>query len=294
MSYSSRVYRQRNSHTHEDGQKKSYFSKKHVSERPEKSNKSVQAKPSVNEPGDNYEREADSVANSLTNQSSKQAAVQKKQAGSIQRLSTPVEDEQLGTNDARMKKDKDIQEKPIQKMDEPKKEEDKGAVQKMGEDKKEEKPEVQKMDEPKKEEDKGAVQKMGDDKKEEKPEVQKMDEPKKEEDKGAVQKMGDDKKEEKPEVQKMDEPKKKKIWRRYLYKRKKPANGSPAVSSAVASAIDQSAGKGKQLPAKALHEMSSGFGVDFSHVRIHNDNEAVAMNNETAGPGVYSWKRYLF
>jgi Domain of unknown function (DUF4157) len=26
--------------------------------------------------------------------------------------------------------------------------------------------------------------------------------------------------------------------------------------------------------------MSSGFGVDFSQVRIHNDNEAVAMNNE--------------
>jgi hypothetical protein len=31
----------------------------------------------------------------------------------IQRLSTPVEDEQLGTNDARMLKDKLIQEKPM-------------------------------------------------------------------------------------------------------------------------------------------------------------------------------------
>ncbi|WP_214227647.1 DUF4157 domain-containing protein [Pedobacter sp. B4-66] len=44
---------------------------------------------------------------------------------SVQRLATPAEDEKLGTNDARMAKDKEIQEKPIQAAEEEKKDEEK-------------------------------------------------------------------------------------------------------------------------------------------------------------------------
>ncbi|MEO8174225.1 MAG: DUF4157 domain-containing protein, partial [Sediminibacterium sp.] len=75
--------------------------------------------------------------------------VQQKEISGIQRLATDKEDEKLGTNDQRMRKDKEIQEKPeVQKMTDPKEKEEKDAT-------------VQKMTDPEeKEEQVGAIQKM--------------------------------------------------------------------------------------------------------------------------------------
>jgi len=154
MSYTSRVYRQRNAHTHDERQKQPFFSKQYDTNKSNQKNAFFQAKLSVNKPGDSYEREADSVANAVVNNSSGIPVVQKKNISSIQRLSTPVEDEKLGTNDARMAKDKEIQEKPIQRASaEPEKEKMKGIQKKDEPMKEEEKMKgIQKKDEPKKEE----------------------------------------------------------------------------------------------------------------------------------------------
>lgn len=82
--------------------------------------KPVQAKLTVGQPGDQYEKEADSVADKVVNKSAETPQIQQQQISTIQRstLMSPVEDEKLGTAEARMEKDKMIQEKPIQKMDE--------------------------------------------------------------------------------------------------------------------------------------------------------------------------------
>jgi peptidoglycan hydrolase-like protein with peptidoglycan-binding domain len=165
MSYRSRVYRERNPGTNEEGKEKPFFSKQKAGKEPG-TRAFFQAKLSVNNPGDHYEQEADHVADAVVNQNTGTSKVQKKKISSIQRLSTPIEDEKLGTNDARMEKDKEIQEKPVSPTG-PDKEKEKKPVQKMDDpDKEKEKKPVQKMDDPEKEKEKKAVQKMDDPEKE--------------------------------------------------------------------------------------------------------------------------------
>ena len=84
---------------------------------------SAQPKLKVGQPGDKYEQEADSVAQRVVNDQSPSTVVQRQEISSIQRvtLATPAEDERLGTAEARMEKDKLIQEKPdIQRESAPK------------------------------------------------------------------------------------------------------------------------------------------------------------------------------
>ena len=102
----------------------------------------VQTKLTVGEPGDKYEKEADSMADAVVNKSISKPAIQNKEISSIQResLATPLEDEKLGTAEQRMEEDKLIQEKPeIQRMEHPEEEmlnkmdnEEEEPIQKMG------------------------------------------------------------------------------------------------------------------------------------------------------------------
>ena len=105
----------------------------------------VQAKLTVGQPGDKYEKEADHMADAVVNNTSK-PAIQNKEISSIQResLATPQEDEKLGTAEQRVEEDKLVQEKPeIQKMEAPEEE----MVSKMeGEEE-----EIQKMEAPEEE-----------------------------------------------------------------------------------------------------------------------------------------------
>jgi len=57
----------------------------------------------IGKPNDKYEIEADSIADRV---------VQRPEISSIQRLSTPIEDENFSTNDQRIRNDRDIQQKP--------------------------------------------------------------------------------------------------------------------------------------------------------------------------------------
>lgn len=150
MSYASRVYRQRNAQSHDDKKNEPFFGKQYAVNNDHKKSGFFQAKLSVNQPGDSYEKEADAVASSVVNRSSQTPIVQQKKISGIQRLSTSMEDEKFSTNDARMKKDKDIQRSPMQ----------------TGKDlEKEKMKKVQKKDDPLKEKEKlkgAAVQKKGD------------------------------------------------------------------------------------------------------------------------------------
>ena len=132
MSHLSRLYNHRNAQTPESKKEGPFFSKKHADDTKSKAT-FFQAKLSVNKPGDKYEQEADTVANKVVNNTIAKPLVQQKQISNIQRLSTSTEDEIPGTNDARMKHDKDIQravvpekekDKKIQKMDAAEKDEE--------------------------------------------------------------------------------------------------------------------------------------------------------------------------
>jgi hypothetical protein len=71
-----------------------------------------QAKLTVGEPNDAYEQEADSVASQVVNQSQAGPALQKKKIAGIQRLATSKADETTGTDEERMRRDKEIQRMP--------------------------------------------------------------------------------------------------------------------------------------------------------------------------------------
>lgn len=151
MSYSSRVYRQRNAHTQDEKSNDAFFSKKNDAEKSKSEKSFFQAKLSVNKPGDKFEKEADSVADAVANKSSQKSMLQQKKISSVQRLATSAEDEKLSTNDARMQKDKEIQEKPMQNVADDAEKEKKKPVQKMdkpGAEKEKEKKPVQKMNKP--------------------------------------------------------------------------------------------------------------------------------------------------
>lgn len=116
--------RLRNIHQHEEKQKEPFFSRLSEHERRPFFNarqagsaQAVQAKLKIGKPGDRYEQEADRVASNVVARNGVSSEVQRQEPGSVQRvtLMSPVEDEKLGTAEARMEKDKLIQEK-IQRM----------------------------------------------------------------------------------------------------------------------------------------------------------------------------------
>ena len=75
MSYSSRVYRQRNAHSYDEKVKEPFFPKQNDTD---KTNSFFQTKVSSNEAGDKYEREADSVAKTVVNHPEKTPVVPQK------------------------------------------------------------------------------------------------------------------------------------------------------------------------------------------------------------------------
>jgi hypothetical protein len=244
MSYYSRLYNHRNAQG-PDTDKKPFFSKADVNQAQNKKNGFFQAKLSIGEPGDKYEKEADAVADKVVSQPESRT-----NQPVVQKLSTVDSKVMDSTNDSRNVEYKRMQEKPlIQKSDASKKEEGK-PVQKVSAE--EEKDKVQKKGDMPKEEEKPLVQKAGDVKKEEEKLVQKMEGPVKEE-----------------------EDKKKSAA--VQTKREGNVNTtSPQVTSKIANA----GGKGKALPGKTLQEMNASFGRDFSEVRIHNDSEAADLSQD--------------
>jgi outer membrane protein OmpA-like peptidoglycan-associated protein len=274
MSYSSRVYRQRNPKAQDESKEKPFFSKKKQDGQGQKKNAFFQAKLAVNELGDSFEREADSVAHAVVNQG-QGSSVQKKEVGGIQRLATTHEEEIDSSNDKRMERDK---EKPFQRKEAAPEKDKEKMVNKKEDPAKEKDKMLQKKEDPAKEKEK-MVQKKEDPAKEKDKMVQKKEDPMKEKDKAVQKKDAAPEKEKEKPVQKMESPKKEEDKPGNAIQ-KKPEGSGPSTSPQLSSHIENSAGKGKPLPSKTLQEMNRSFGNDFSDVRVHQDKDSASMNRE--------------
>ena len=56
--------------------------------------------------------------------------------------------------------------------------------------------------------------------------------------------------------------------------------GTPVVTNSVESRIQRASGNGQPMSKDVKHSMESGFGTDFSGVRVHTDSNSVQMNKE--------------
>ncbi|MCD2257706.1 eCIS core domain-containing protein [Psychroserpens luteolus] len=120
--FSSRRNRNKRPHNNEEAEKSEtpFFSKESKTPFFNKG-ATVQTKLTIGQPNDKYEKEADTMADAVVNNSSK-PEIQNKEISNIQResLTTPQEDEKLGTAEQRIEEDKLIQEKPeVQRLEEP-------------------------------------------------------------------------------------------------------------------------------------------------------------------------------
>jgi outer membrane protein OmpA-like peptidoglycan-associated protein len=287
--------------------------------RPEKKNSPffspmVQPKLEVSNPGDEYEKEADKMADKVvsrsssetnnffqanntpnTNLSAKKAIQEKPLAQSITPLVQKKEETPPTKKDEKelvqQKEEEDKLKKPIEGVQrkeedevQTKKEDEKEIVQQKKEDEDEKKKTIKGVQKKEKEDDKEIVQKKEEeDKKERSTEgVQKKKEDKiqtqKEEEKEKVQKKEDEepkKEKEKDKVQsKLEDEKKEKK------EIQKKAENKSSTSPKVESALTHNKGNGSPMPQNVKTEMESGFGADFSHVNIHTDSEAARMSNE--------------
>ena len=73
-----------------------------------------QTKLSIGQAGDKFEKEADNVADKVVSKKemNEEPAIQRQEISNIQRLATPLEDENFATNDQRMLRDRELREKP--------------------------------------------------------------------------------------------------------------------------------------------------------------------------------------
>jgi peptidoglycan hydrolase-like protein with peptidoglycan-binding domain len=220
----------------------------------------IQKKLKTRTTGDQFEVEADRVADKVVNHnSSGSGLLQSKENVQQKPISETI-------SSVQKKSDKKEEEKPVQKKSD-KKEEEK-PVQKKSDKKEEEKPVQKKSD--KKEEEK-PVQKKSDKKEEEKPVQKKSD--KKEEEKPIQAKCDNCEKEE--TVQSKDKKEEDKAVQ------KKEQNPDAEINdNELEGKLDHSKGGGAGLDKKTKGEMESGFGADFSDVKIHTDTNAVQMSQE--------------
>lgn len=195
----------------------------------------IQKKLKTGTPGDQFEVEADKVADKVVNNNSSSGLLQSKSEEEVQQK--PVSENISSVQSKEMK-----EEEPVQKKS----------------DEKEEK--VQK-----KEEEKEPIQKK--EKEEEKP-VQK-----KEEKEEPIQaKCADCEKEEK--VQKKDNEEEKPVQKKEQNSKKEGQEND------LEDKLNNSKGGGAGLDKKTKNEMESGFGADFSDVKVHTDSNAVQMSQE--------------
>lgn len=200
-----------------------------------------QPKLAVGQPGDKFEREADTVADQVVNkQASGNNALQRKEISAVQAKGMPEAEKE--------------KEKPLQKKDDPLKKDEEKPAAAAPEAKKEEELPVQKKDDPLKKEEEKPVQKMDDPlKKEEEKPIQKKEEMEKREEKG----------DEVPVMTKRESNSHKQADSRAgLEQRLQKRSGGNALSPQVAA------------------EMGRAIGADFNGVRIHTGEDAVQMNRD--------------
>nr|WP_294924148.1 DUF4157 domain-containing protein [uncultured Flavobacterium sp.] len=216
----------------------------------------IQRKLKTGKAGDQFEVEADKVADKVVNNKPSGGGLlqsrEEVQQKPISETITSVQAKDIKEEEPVQKKSEKKEEEPIQK-----KEEEKEPIQKK--ENEEEKP-VQKKSEKKEEE---PIQK----KEEEKEPVQK----KENEEEKPVQKR--DEKEEAIQAKCDDCEKEEKV-------QKKENQEAGMQNNELEGKLNNSKGAGASLDKETKGEMESGFGTDFSDVKIHTDTNAVQMSQE--------------
>lgn len=253
---------------------------------------SVQAKLAVGQPGDQFEKEADSVADKVVNKTG-DAGVQKAEAPGeeekvqqkplAQSISSVQKKDLTGKENPVQKAEAPAEEEKVQKAESPAEEEkvqkaeapaeEEAAVQKAEAPADEEK--VQKAEAPMEEEpvqkaaapeEEQPVQKAEAPAEEEK--VQKAEAPAEEEPVQKAEAAPEEKKDE--SVQKADEEEKKPVQQK----------SSGASGTTTEAKLASAKGKGSAMSGGLKQQMESGFGADFSGVRIHNDSQAEQLSSD--------------
>ena len=283
----------KNPKTKEEKNRRSDISRKDKSQKPFFSGSSIQPKLTIGQPDDQYEREADAMADKVVNNESSILGNMNK-AGAVQPKGEE-EELQMKTTTQKEEEEQHVQTKlDIQKMGEEEEEvlQGKFDVQRQGgEEEIEEEPvqtklDIQKMGEEEEEvlQGKFDVQRQGGEEEiEEEPvqaklDIQKVGEEEEEVMQGKfdVQRQGGEEEiEEEPvqtklDIQKMGEEEEE-------VQTKSKGDGATA-SPGLASQLGQKKGKGQAMPRETTHLMSQAFGHDFSQVNIHTDTDAVQMN----------------
>ncbi|SHJ38608.1 eCIS core domain-containing protein [Aquimarina spongiae] len=210
----------------------------------------VQPKVKVGQPGDKYEVEADQVADQVVN---------KQQQGAASNITATPASVQT------MSEDEQIQEKPIAERIQPLTHlSGTSPLQRMEE------------EEPVQLQEKEEVQMMSEEdvQMQEEEEVQMMSEE-------------DVQMQEEEEVQMMSEEDVQLQEEEEVQARENPGNTGLNTPSSIGRSIRNTRGQGSPLPGGVQSQMESGFGADFSGVRIHTGSESVAMN-QTLGAQAFT------
>lgn len=242
----------------------------------------IQKKLKTGTPGDQFEVEADKVADKVVNNNSSGGLLQSKSEEEVQQK--PITEAISSVQSKEMKEEEPVQKKSDEKEEKVQKktEEKEEPVQKK-EEKKEEEP-VQKKAEEKEE----TVQKKTEEKEEpiQKKEEKKEEEPvqkKTEEKEEAVQKKAEEKEEpvqkkEEELIQKKTEEKEEVAQAKCAECEKEEKAQKKSNPSMVETKLKK--GKGNPLDKKIKLEMENSFGADFSSIRIHTDSNAINMCQE--------------
>lgn len=208
----------------------------------------IQPKLNIGKPGDAYEIEADRVADTVVARGNEQPNPFFSPSPSVQRQSQEEDIQEKQTEDK--KEASQIQQKPLAETITP-------LVQRQ--------PEEEQLQE--KENTEGEIQKKGllEDRVQENamttlaPPIQKQEEEVQEKD-------------EENEEDEALQPKSEWIQRKDI--------GTPVITDSVESRIQRASSNGKPLDKNVKHNMESGFGADFSGVRVHTDQESSSLNSQ--------------
>lgn len=224
----------------------------------------------IGRPGDQYEQEADQMADAVVSRGNQPSVVQQQQQPLVQRMDSS----------SRIEEDRQYPEK--QDINTKGEEEDIQKQESGGAEEKEPEMSMQEEEQPEETPELG----MQEEEPEEAPDVEAREEEKPEETPGVG--MQEEEEPETPDVGTMEEeepamkvqeqPEDEEVST-------KEAAGLSAAPRRTASPklsrrIKESAGKGRPLDAKTKRQMESSFGVDFSKVNIHTDKEANEMNQK--------------
>lgn len=217
----------------------------------------IHTKLTVGKPGDKYEKEADSVADKIVSDPEK---AQKKNESSLNSsdisLMRQEEDKEQPAN-TKLQKQEEEEAQPTMQLQE---EEEAQAMAQLQEEEKEE-PAQTYLQRQEEEEAKPKVQKQEDEKE---PPAQAYLQKQEEEEAQPKMQLQEEEKEEPVSAKKLKGNKNSNLKR----KRRK------VVPSDISKEIKSTRGQGEQLPSGTRHFMESGFGNEFSKVRVHTGSKA--------------------